>query len=440
MGFEYSPPDAATLVSDEGVPQGAAVRFNFTGTGVTVTVLNGVATVNIPGGLSSLPVSQFVRVDATFGNNATGLVNRFDKPFLTWAAADAAVLAGLTPTSSNPVLFLSMTGFYNESIKLRNNCNYDLGISVIDFQTVGIGGSIIDNNVAVNCTIFGSGKITNSLNSFGSSLRIENAATIINIFGDQMSCTVPGGFGGSIIDCSGTVNVNCLSIDSIGGTMFNSLNTGNITITCPSIKNNSSNNTMFSGNGTITINGNVTQLGAGGSGDSVINMANGSFTLNGNITAPELLIDQLNSGGKILINGNVNVTAGDLFNRVVGNVRINGDITCPGGSATNFSGVGTVIINDSTITASSVMAFTGTGRLKIISSTLVISAGNNDCISQSGANIFIIQDCTLLPHGTGKDISTGSTITLYGANQTPVLVPSVHTELVGIITRDINVS
>ena len=63
---------------------------NATGA-ATWTQINGAAS-----GLSSVPTGNVVWVDAVNGNNATGLVGRIDKPFLTITAALAAASTGQT--------------------------------------------------------------------------------------------------------------------------------------------------------------------------------------------------------------------------------------------------------------------------------------------------------------------------------------------------------
>jgi hypothetical protein len=66
------------------------------------------------------------------GNDATGLVERFDKPFLTIAAARAAALVAFTSrTVNNRVKIIVESGNYLEGIIIDNFIDYDLGNSVI---------------------------------------------------------------------------------------------------------------------------------------------------------------------------------------------------------------------------------------------------------------------------------------------------------------------
>jgi hypothetical protein len=66
------------------------------------------------------------------GVDATGLVERFDKPFLTIAAARAAALVAFTSrTVNNRVKIIVESGNYLEGIIIDNFIDYDLGNSVI---------------------------------------------------------------------------------------------------------------------------------------------------------------------------------------------------------------------------------------------------------------------------------------------------------------------
>jgi hypothetical protein len=57
-------------------------------------------------------------VDPTNGSDSTGLVNRFDKPYLTYNAASTAALA-LSPTVSTPALVVLRKGIYTANLLLK---------------------------------------------------------------------------------------------------------------------------------------------------------------------------------------------------------------------------------------------------------------------------------------------------------------------------------
>lgn len=88
------------------------------------------------------------------GNDSTGLVERFDKPFLTIAAARTAALAFFTSrTQTSRVKIIVESGNYTETITIYDFIDYDLGNSVI---TAPVGGHCIsDNGSAYTATTSG---------------------------------------------------------------------------------------------------------------------------------------------------------------------------------------------------------------------------------------------------------------------------------------------
>ncbi len=99
------------------------------------------------------------------GLDSSGLVERFDKPFLTIAAARTAALAYFTSRSiSSRVRIVVESGNYTETITLYDFIDYDLGNSVIT-SPIGSNG-IVTANVAFtnltygyNCIIYGNALI-----------------------------------------------------------------------------------------------------------------------------------------------------------------------------------------------------------------------------------------------------------------------------------------
>ena len=81
------------------------------------------------------------------GNDVTGLVERFDKPFLTISAARTAALAYFTSrTQSDRVRIVVESGYYREPIYIDNFIDYDLGNSIIESTTVGIATIQVNEN------------------------------------------------------------------------------------------------------------------------------------------------------------------------------------------------------------------------------------------------------------------------------------------------------
>ncbi len=122
------------------------------------------------------------------GSDSTGLVQRFDKPFLTIGAARTAALAYFTSrTQDARVRIVVESGNYAESISIDDFIDYDLGNSVIS----GIAGTptiyapqisyTATTNGVPNCVIYGSAIIYNSFaNTASLETRGDNLYLVLN--------------------------------------------------------------------------------------------------------------------------------------------------------------------------------------------------------------------------------------------------------------------
>ena len=122
------------------------------------------------------------------GSDSTGLVQRFDKPFLTIGAARTAALAYFTSrTQDARVRIVVESGYYAESISIDDFIDYDLGNSVIS----GIAGTptiyapqisyTATTNGVPNCVIYGSAIIYNSFaNTASLETRGDNLYLVLN--------------------------------------------------------------------------------------------------------------------------------------------------------------------------------------------------------------------------------------------------------------------
>lgn len=130
------------------------------------------------------------------GNDNTGLVERFDKPFLTIGAARTAALAYFTSRTQNArVKIVVESGHYQESIQIDDFIDYDLGNSVIS----GIAGTptiyapqilyTVTTNGVPNCVIYGNATIYNSfVNTSTLETRGDNLHLVLNcnaLYGEQ---------------------------------------------------------------------------------------------------------------------------------------------------------------------------------------------------------------------------------------------------------------
>jgi len=124
--------------------------------------------------IPNLPVNNTVYVMKN-GNDSTGLVQRFDKPFLTIAAATTAALAFFTVRSSTErVKIVVESGYYNETVFMHDFIDYDLGNSVIS-NTLSSRASLSDENGTFsavgegeyNCIIHGNAQLLNTYGVLG---------------------------------------------------------------------------------------------------------------------------------------------------------------------------------------------------------------------------------------------------------------------------------
>ena len=110
-------------------------------------------------------------VDPTNGSDSTGLINRFDKPYLTYSAASTAALA-LSPTVSTPALVVLRKGTYTDNMLLRPY----VYISCDKGVTFTVNGFYDDINT-VYCRIYGEACFYNNAQplqqNFGSDVYME---------------------------------------------------------------------------------------------------------------------------------------------------------------------------------------------------------------------------------------------------------------------------
>jgi hypothetical protein len=158
---------------------------------------------NNPAGLTSLPVKNTVFVMKN-GSDTTGLVERFDKPFLTIAAARAAAVAAFTPSATNRILIKVFSGNYAEQIILVDYIDYDL--SDITLSQVVSGTLITDNGIAVNSIVYVKANLISTFLglSTGYSINITNSGSNVYVYLNNITMT---GATGMIIGAQSTGNL-----------------------------------------------------------------------------------------------------------------------------------------------------------------------------------------------------------------------------------------
>jgi len=116
-----------TITDEGGSPLTQRSVLNFVGNGVVAVDDTTRTNVTI-----SVAVIQNTVYVMKSGSDSTGLVERFDKPFLTITAARVAALAYYTSRTENErVKIIVESGLYTEGIIIYDFIDYDLGNSVI---------------------------------------------------------------------------------------------------------------------------------------------------------------------------------------------------------------------------------------------------------------------------------------------------------------------
>lgn len=178
MPIDFNNP--GVLIDFNGARLGFAREINFAGAGLSVTLVNGVATVTVPAGITSIQLDNTAFV-AKNGVDLTGVVGRLDKPFLTITAAQTAVAAGQA--------IYVYPGVYTDNNLGKNGVDYffqDGAMIVAGTGNIWLGGAAVSYSVSGNgefiatSTVNGQGRTCNfvgACNVVFQAKRIENRNT-----------------------------------------------------------------------------------------------------------------------------------------------------------------------------------------------------------------------------------------------------------------------
>lgn len=179
------------------------------------------------------------------GSDSTGKVERLDRPFLTIAAARAAMIVAypLAGRAAAGIRLLTtvFSGIYNEQVILDNLQDYDLTNCIIDVVSGSTIYSIDDNNVACDSIIYGTAQIKRSTAGTGGTFRTQNSSSSVRIYCDYTYTSITGtnilctngtqtiyakfflqSDDGDCVKCSaGQQIINCNSIGSVNGIAVN---------------------------------------------------------------------------------------------------------------------------------------------------------------------------------------------------------------------------
>lgn len=305
---------AYVTVQDEGTPLTARSTMNFVGTGVVASDIGSVTTVTI----NNAVIQNTVYVMKS-GNDSTGLVQRFDKPFLTIAAARNAALVAFTSRTENArVRIIVESGEYAEGIIIDDFIDYDLGNSVIS-PLIGVVSCITDNASAYTLT---------TKNKY--TAMIYGNATFNASYTSSPS---PSGYYGLAITDANSVNLNLyLECNQINSQFFDAIymKTGKATVYANYISNSVTDTNTY----------NVIRLSSGTANPPTLQVFNATIYNATSLSINACVFFENISGGSA-------VNKCMLTNCQVGSYStIVGAISC---AINNNLGIGQITLNNTTI-------------------------------------------------------------------------------------------
>lgn len=328
-------------------PRNPIIQISVDGTTITGAGTPASPLVAIPSGGETSTYSNVVFVDLINGNNTIGLINRFDRPFLTIPAAvtAAAALSGIS-TVNRALVYIRRGQYNGPTLTLTNNVDFYCEAGVVFTGAVAIR----DNGVAVNSNIYGNLKIDNlSSGTSAPPLILTGASTVTFEFDSIISSaaamefipsstsnryTIRGnyiysntfgqGYGLTVRGTSNVIIDITNSIEAIHSVIRTRNFTGNLTVNCPNIRLVAGN--IYGGNfkdvlyisdsastGNITINGdliNADPVFYGGVGTALKyrdGVPNNKVTINGNINGgvTKGTDAQIGANAELQITGNI---------------------------------------------------------------------------------------------------------------------------------------
>lgn len=294
-------------------------------------------------GGGSVNYSNVVFVDVINGNDSTGLINRFDKPFATISNAlvAASALPGLS-TNNRALIYIRRGAYVNPIVNLTDSIDFYCEAGVVFTGSVRIrdnGNPVISNiyghlrinqaSSVIPVVITGGSIFTFEFDQIVSTpaameLNTTQTGSRITIKGNYIySGTLGQGFGITIRNAANVTLDIANAIEAVHSVIAFRFYTGTTVINCPNINLLSSN--IYGGNfkqaiivydvssvGKITVNGNLSNLDTvnyGGTGSLVTLTVNAQprLTINGNLYGgvTKALDGNTATNGIIEINGNM---------------------------------------------------------------------------------------------------------------------------------------
>ena len=168
---------------------------------VLTTNGSGIATFQAAGGGSSL-TGNLTYVDAVNGDDGTGTLGDFTKPYLTPLAAFTAATTGYTIVVRPGIYLLGAS----EGNMLKDSVNWYFMPGAIFVANAANSSSMFsDNSGAINCSVSGYGQFYDTLGGESKILEVSSAGS--NIYFECQSITVgDGNIDHGIVQSSGSIN------------------------------------------------------------------------------------------------------------------------------------------------------------------------------------------------------------------------------------------
>jgi hypothetical protein len=351
-GFAYTRQEVdvtepCKITFSDGTVQSTAAGKVVAGTNITVdeTIIGGERTFTINATGGEVNYSNVIFIDHIYGNNATGAVGDFTKPFASLYNA-IALANSMSPSSYNKILIYIRRGTYNTNVYLSNFVDYYCEPGVV------FDGTCIVQDIYGDCisNFYGYAVF---LNSYLNVLQLNNTSTVTfefdyiatngrafglisnagktvtaNIKGNFIYCTTLGTGHGLTIrnNVNAIINIS-RGIEAVHSTIEFRNHTGNVEINCPKIYIGVGN--IYGGNfkqaivvygasntSFIKVNADLENKDVSpiGSNTGLLVMwggTSGTFELNGNIVAGNILAIHSNNvanNGTVTVNGNTSST------------------------------------------------------------------------------------------------------------------------------------
>ena len=402
---------------------------------VLTTNGSGIATFQAAGGGSVL-TGNLLYVDAVNGNDGTGALGDFTKPYLTLAAAKTAATKGYTIVV-RPGTYTVSTSIAKDSVDWYFYPNTSVTMAS-DVDSTGIWD---DGGTEMHFTVTGSGKFSRSTADefLGVNLiNITNAASVMNIEADELITVCVDGESTVINQLNGEINIAARLIGITGSNVYavwwfnGKMNINVSTINSEYVAVEGRVDATPTGDANITvqdINGQISNRGINGDAALWIR-ANTVSRRVSSVGVNKLYVECQKIFGDVYTNSDAGLVyiRTDKITDFTGNGCLNiggGEVWVDVSHLDPGVNTGAIIVSggelklrgaDFTATATAVGVSVSGGTLRISDCNINTAANSSTSpITKSGGTL-IVKDCTLVAESTATSISAPTAQTVISYN------------------------